>query len=523
MKKIFEASQIKGIDRYTVENEPIASIDLVERAATVFVNEFCRHFTFHQNRICIFAGQGNNGADALAISRILTEKSYNVYTYLINPANMLSPDCEENKRRIKEGENKQFTEIIKEFVPPSLTKSDIIIDGLFGSGLNRPLEGGYAEIVKYINNSKSTVVSIDIPSGLFGEDNRENNPEHIIQADLTLTFEFPKLSFLFPENAAYAGEWKILPIGLHPDALKNTKSYYGLITEEDIPSLIRPRHRFTHKGDYGHALLLVGGKGKMGAAVLAANSCLRSGVGLLTTHIPGRGENIMQISVPESIVSLDTNSDYISMLPDLSKYNAVGIGPGTGTENITADAFETLIQTIGNKPLVIDADALNIIAQKTELLKLLPAGTILTPHSGEFDRIAGASECEYERIQKAREIANEQKICIVLKGAYTAVCIPSGKVFFNTTGNSGMATAGSGDVLTGILSGLLAQGYSFEAAAVIGVYMHGLAGNLAAKSLSQESMLAGDIVKMLGKAFLQMVEYTGEKFLSLNDAYSSGF
>jgi NAD(P)H-hydrate epimerase len=509
MKKIFETSQIKGIDQYTIENEPIDSIDLVERAATVFVNEFCRHFTSHQNRIYVFAGQGNNGADALAVSRMLTEKDYNVFTYLINPSNMLTPDCEENRRRIKDAGNKQFTEIIREFTPPVLTKQDIVIDGLFGSGLNRPLEGGFAKIVEYINASESTVVSIDMPSGLFGEDNADNHLQCIIQADLTFTFEFPKLSFLMPENADYVGEWKVLPIGLHPEALKNAKSNYGLITDEDIPSFIRPRPRFTHKGDYGHALLIAGGKGKMGAAVLAANGCLRSGAGLLTAHIPGRGENIMQISLPEAMISLDANSDYISELPDISRYDAVGIGPGIGARNMTVEAFETLLQTIEDKPLVIDADALNIIAQKSELLKFLPEGTILTPHSGEFDRIAGANETEYGRIQKAREIAGEQKICIILKGSHTAVCIPSGKVFFNTTGNPGMATAGSGDVLTGILLGLLAQGYGFEAAAVIGVYIHGLAGNLAARSLSQESMLAGDTVKMLGKAFLQMTEYTG--------------
>jgi NAD(P)H-hydrate epimerase len=248
---------------------------------------------------------------------------------------------------------------------------------------------------------------------------------------------------------------------------------------------------------------MAGGAGKMGAAVLAANGCMRSGAGLLTVHIPNRGETVMQISLPEAMVSLDHNSDYISELPNISKYDAIGIGPGIGTRNVTADVFERLLLTVGDKPLVIDADALNIIEEKMEFLKLLPEGSILTPHAREFDRIAGEHDTDYERIQKAREIANEQKICIVLKGAYTAVCMPSGKVFFNTTGNPGMATAGSGDVLTGILLGLLAQGYSSEAAAVAGVYIHGLAGDLAAKMLSEECMLAGDIVKMLGKAFLQ--------------------
>ncbi|MDR2145266.1 MAG: NAD(P)H-hydrate dehydratase [Tannerella sp.] len=508
MKKIFETSQIKSIDQYTIENEPIDSVDLVERAATVFVNEFCRRFPSHGNPVHVFAGQGNNGADALAISRLLAEKGYSVFTYLFNPGNRLSPDCEINKGRLRETGNRKFTEIVKgmQFAPPVLTRQDIVIDGLFGSGLNRPLEGGFAGIVDYINASESTVVSIDIPSGLFGEDNRENNPQYIIQADLTLTFEFPKLSFLLSENADFVGEWKVLPIGLHPDALKNTKSNYGLITEEDIAGLLRPRDRFSHKGDYGHALLMAGGAGKTGAAVLAATGCLRSGAGLLTVHVPHRAETILQVSLPEAMSSLDANRDCITEVPDISRYDAIGIGPGIGTDARTVSAFERLLERIDNKPLVVDADALNIISQKTELLKILPEGTILTPHAKEFDRIAGDSENEYERIQKARSIANEQKICIVLKGAYTAVCIPSGKVFFNTSGNPGMATAGSGDVLTGVLLGLLAQGYDFEAAAVMGVYIHGLAGDLAVKKLSQESLLAGDIAAMLGKAFLQLKE-----------------
>ena len=503
MKKIFETPRIKEIDRYTIENEPIDPIDLVERASTVFMNEFTVRFPSRQNKVYVFAGQGNNGADALAIARLLIEKGYKVCTYLINPSNILSEECEINKQRIKE-EGGQFIEVVSKFEAPRLESQDIVIDGLFGSGLNRPLEGGYAGIVKYINSSEATVVSIDIPSGLFGEDNKENNYNNIIQADLTLTFEFPKLSFMFPENAVFVGEWKELPIGLHPDALHKTKTPYGVIDDEDIVSLINTRERFSHKGDFGHALLIAGSAGKMGAAVLAARGCMRSGAGLLTVHLPSRGEVVMQVSLPEAMVETDTNADYITQSIDISKYNAIGIGPGIGRKYETKNVLENLLESAAGKRLVLDADALNIIAEDSEMLHSLPEGTIITPHLKEFDRLAGASDNAYERLQKARSIASEQKICIILKGAYTAICTPSGKVFFNMSGNPGMATAGSGDVLTGIILGLLAQGYSPEEASVIGVYIHGIAGNLAAANLSEESIIAGDIVQMLGKAFNRM-------------------
>ena len=514
MKKLFETSRIKELDKYTIENEPIDSIDLVERASTVFVNEFCRRYTSRYNKIYVFAGQGNNGADALAIARMLTEKGYNVFTYLINPSNMLTKDCEVNRGRLKEDGGRQFTEVVSgtPFAPPKFESHDIIIDGLFGSGLNRSLDGGFAKLVDYINHSESTVVSIDVPSGLFGEDNKDNNFQYVIQADLTLTFEFPKLSFLLPENSVFVGEWKALPIGIHPDALLETKTSYGLITDDDIVSLIKSRDRFSHKGDFGHAFLMAGSAGKMGAAVLSAKGCMRSGAGLLTVHIPARGEMIMQTSLPEAMINLDNNSDYITELPDISKYDAIGIGPGIGKDSEVRVALEKLLNAASGKPLVLDADALNIIAENSELLHHLPEGSIITPHPGEFDRLAGVSESSYERMQKARSMAAEQKICVILKGAYTTVCTPSGKVFFNTSGNPGMATAGSGDVLTGIILGLLAQGYRTEEASVIGVYLHGIAGNFAAANLSEESMIASDIVQMLGKAFKQMHDDMSYRF-----------
>jgi NAD(P)H-hydrate epimerase len=504
MKKIFETLKIKDLDRYTIENEPIDSIDLVERAAIVFTNEFVYRYESRQRCIYIFAGPGNNGADALAVSRLLWEHEYNVITYLINPTFTLSPDCEENKRRLIATGTKQFIEINKEFSVPEIEEGDIVIDGLFGAGLSRTLEGGFAGLVKYINNSNATVVSIDIPSGLFGEDNKENNPDTIIQATVTLTFEFPKLSFLLPGNEVFTGEWKVLPIGLHPDIIENTKSPYRLVTDDDIVSLIPKRDRFAHKGDFGHSLLIAGSRGRIGAAVLSARACLRSGAGLLTVHIPACGESVIHFSLPEAMVNADRNNFYITECPGIESFDVIGIGPGLGVEKETAAMFKGLLDNIGTKPLVVDADALNIISTDSGLLRLLPEGCIITPHPKEFDRMFGESDNTYERLQKARSIAVDNKICIVLKGGYTIVCTPSGKVFFNTAGNPGMATAGSGDVLTGIILGLLSQGFMPEAAAVTGVFLHSFAGDIAASANSEESMIAGDIISMLGKAFKQM-------------------
>lgn len=502
MIKIFATDKVKELDQYTIQHEPISSIDLVERAATVFIHEFCRHYS-KQTRIVVFAGQGNNGADALAIARLLNEESYHVETYLFNPTNHLSPDCETNKRRLLNMERVEFTEVVAEFIPPLLSERDVVIDGLFGSGLNRPLTGGYAAVVNYINHSEATVVSIDIPSGLFGEDNRHNDMNAIIKAHQTLTFGFPKLAFLLPENEQYVGEWKVLDIGLHPNIIESEPSTYTLVEEEDISYVLKTRNRFAHKGNFGHALLIAGSKGKMGAALLAAKACLRSGAGLLTVHIPHRCEDVFQGALPEAMLSFDSNDEHFNTVPETGSYTAIGVGPGLGQHLESAAALERLLQPNG-KPVVLDADALNLVASNKDLQNRIPARSILTPHPKEFDRIVGESTSAYERLMKAQSFAAEHRICIVLKGAYTAVCMPSGNVFFNSCGNPGMATAGSGDVLTGIILGLLAQGYEPENAAVIGVFLHGTAGDLAAAFQSEESMISGDIIDMLGKAYKQI-------------------
>lgn len=502
MIKIFATDKVKELDEYTIQNEPISSIDLVERAATVFMHEFCRRYS-KQTRIVIFAGQGNNGADALAIARLLKDESYKVETFLFNPTEHLSPDCERNKQRLLAQERVEFTEVVAEFEPPQLTDRDVVIDGLFGSGLNRPVIRGFAAMIKYINQSEATVVAIDMPSGLFGEDNRLNDMDAIIHADLTLTFGFPKLAFLLPENESYVGEWKVLDIGTHPEAIDRTDTPFYLIQEEDIAAALTPRNRFAHKGTFGHALLIAGSRGKMGAALLAARACLRSGAGLLTVHIPPRGEQIFQSAFPEAMLSFDPHQEYFTTVPETSAYSAIGIGPGLSQHLESAAAMERLLQPTG-KPVVIDADAINLIASNKDLLNRIPPRSILTPHPKEFDRIAGESTHSYERLSKARSFATEHTLCIVLKGAYTAICMPGGSVYFSSCGNPGMATAGSGDVLTGIILGLLAQDYEPETAAVAGVFLHGTAGDLAAVYRSEESMIAGDITEMLGKAFKQI-------------------
>lgn len=502
MIKIFSTDQAREIDQYTIQNEPISSIDLVERASTRFVQEFCRYYS-RQMRVVVFAGRGNNGADALAIARLLAEESYQVEAYLFNPSGVLSDECEQNRLRLQEMRSVRFFEIVDDFNAPLLTQRDVVIDGLFGTGLTRPLEGGFAAVVEYINQSEAQVVSIDIPSGLFGEDNGGNNPEAIIRADMTLTFGFPKLAFLFPENARYVGKWKRLDISLHPEITEYTATPWSMMTENDVAMLVRRRDSFAHKGTFGHALLIAGSKGKIGAAILAARACLRSGAGLLTVHLPQRAEVIMQTAFPEAMIDADLNQNHFSNVPELAAYSAIGIGPGLGQHMETAIAFERLLRTT-DKPMVIDADALNILSANREWYTSIPPYSILTPHPKEFDRMVGDSRSDYERLERARKFAVEYQLVLVLKGAYTAICAPSGDIYFNTSGNSGMATAGSGDVLTGFLLGLLAQGYDSEKAAMIGVYLHGCAGDLAANFLSEESVLASDIIDMLGKAYKQV-------------------
>lgn len=504
--KIFTSAQIHELDKYTIEHEPISSIDLMERAAKALSRAIEEEWT-NRTPIVVFAGPGNNGGDALAISRILAEDGYSVSVFLFNVLNHLSEDCAANKQRLIDGKKvKSFTEITLNFDPPELTTDTLVIDGLFGSGLNKPLAGGFAAMVKYINQSSAQVVSIDIPSGLMCEDNTYNIHQNIIHADLTLTLQQKKLSMLLADNQAYIGRLKVLDIRLSPTYISATDSQYRILEESDIRSRILNRNDFAHKGSMGSALIIAGSYGMAGAAVLCTKACLRSGAGKVYTHTPRRNYDIMQISVPEAILQTDHEETYFSETVDTEAYNAMAIGPGLGMQENTAI---TLISQIRRAtcPMVIDADAINILGNHRAWIQQLPKDIILTPHPKEFDRLAGATSngC-YDRLHRAQQMAEHLQAYIILKGHYSALCMPDGHIEFNPTGNSGMATAGSGDVLTGIITALLARGYSEADACRVGMYLHGLAGDLAAKDLGKESLIASDIIAYLPQAFLRVDE-----------------
>lgn len=501
--KLFTCHQISEIDQLTMQLEPIASIDLMERASMKVADWLMRNIDRDQ-LMWFFAGPGNNGGDALAVARILALTGYNCTVFLADFGRGLKGDPAINWQRLQQQGKVDLRSIESENSISEIPSNVVVIDGLFGSGLNKPLEGLAAEIVRRINQSGAKVISIDIPSGLFGENNSQNVSSNIIQAKKTLTFQFPKLAFLFPENEGFVGSWEVLPIGLHPDAIHQTESHFFYLTKEFISGKIEKRSKFSHKGTYGHALLIAGSYGKMGASVLASKACLRAGVGLLTSHIPQRGYEIIQTALPEAMISIDASETVFSELPDLSSYSAIGVGPGLGKNPETAKALKSLLQAKPTK-LVLDADALNILSENQDWYRLLPQNTIFTPHPKEFERLAGPSANSWERLQKQLQFSAQYRVILVLKGAHTCITFPDGRAFFNSTGNPGMATAGSGDVLTGIILGLLAQNYSPEDATLIGVYLHGLAGDLAASKHSREALIAGDIVEHLGNAFLKMV------------------
>lgn len=499
--KIFTATQIRELDRFTIEHEPIKSVDLMERAARALTWTISETWS-NEVPFVVFAGPGNNGGDALAVARMLAEKGYKLSVYLFNISNKLSEDCAINRQRIVDSNRiKSFTEVKDEFDPPRLEKGAVIIDGLFGSGLNKPLAGGFASLVRYINKSQAEVVSIDMPSGLMAEDNTYNIGTNIIQADLTLTLQHKKLAFLFAENQQFIGKLKVLDIRLSKEGEEILWTRYSIAEENDIRKLLLKRNEFAHKGEMGHALLLAGCHGMAGAAILAARACLRAGSGKVTVRTARRNNDIMQISVPEAIVSADKEDHHISEALPMEDYDAVGIGPGIGTNEHTAIAIITQIRR-SQVPIVLDADALNILASHRAWLQQLPPGVIMTPHPKEMERMAGNRfSNSYERLCKAQDMAEQLKAYILLKGKYTALCTPDGNIIFNSTGNAGMATAGSGDVLTGIITGLLARGYQKGDACLLGMYLHGLAGDLAARELGEESLMASDIIAFLPKAF----------------------
>jgi NAD(P)H-hydrate epimerase len=506
--KILSTAQTKEADAFTIAHEPVASIDLMERAAGKCSRWLLEKYG-NAFRYVIICGNGNNGGDGLAIARQLKNNGCNAGVFILSITEKDSPDFSENLIRLEEAKiSSGRIHDVEEIIFPA-NEHFIIIDAILGSGLSREPEGLAAKVIDRMNAISADKISIDIPSGLYGDDNSNNSYKHVVRASYTLSFQHPKLSFMFAENSAYVGKLIVLDIHLHRDYILQAPSSFHYITHEFAKTLLAGRPNFAHKGNFGHALLVAGSEGKTGAAVLCAQACLRSGVGLLSVQVPSCGNVILQTAIPEAMLQLNESEKIISGRiksgPKAnSEYSAIGVGPGIGTEKETMQSLKLLLNEYAG-PLVLDADAINILSENKTWLAFLPKGTILTPHPGEFDRLAGKHTSGFERMRSQRELAIKNGIYIVLKGAHTSIACPDGTVFFNSSGNPGMATGGSGDVLTGMLTGLRAQGYHPQAACILGVYLHGLAGDIAASVQSENGMIAGDIIEQSGGAWRMVI------------------
>lgn len=458
--------------------------------------------------IVIFAGSENNGAEALAVARMLAEHGFRPEVYLINVGgNALNSTCKAYRDALLAlNLNIYFNEIVKEFAIPKLTPSHLVIDGIFGAGLCDGIKGGYRTLIQYINDSGATVVSIDVPSGLFGDANPFAVNRDIIHADLTLAIQFPRIAFFNPDNAELVGEWKIIDIGLSDTAIHNTVARHHLIEVDEIKSLLKPRPKHASKADFGSGMIVAGTYGMMGAAILSAQAAIRSGIGKLTINSPKCGYEILQKSVPDALFKYNKGDYYITAIENSKQYNAVAIGPGIGTNDATLQALEDFLLSC-TTPVILDADALNCIARKPSLLNNIPVLSIITPHTGEFDRLFGQHNSAELRLQKAIEMSRFYNIIIVLKGHYTATIRPDGIVCFNSSGTPAMATAGAGDVLTGIILALMAQGYKPEQASMMGVFIHGIAGELAAREHGEYGTTASDIAANTGRAIMTIMNH----------------
>jgi NAD(P)H-hydrate epimerase len=496
MIKILSAEQIRALDAFTIEREPVLSIDLMERACEAFTTWFTQYFKT-TNKIGIVCGTGNNGGDGLGIARLLHLWGYPVQVWII-PGKSQSADFLQNLSRLKDL-HIVVTELTAIQAANPFEHTDILIDAIFGTGLSRPVEGVYAEVIKCINESEALRIAVDVPSGLL----MDQPTAYAVKAHYTVSFQVPKLVFLLPACAQYVGEWTLVDIGLRKDFIRETSVREWYVTAEAVSKILRTRTRFDHKGTFGHAVLVAGSLGKIGAAVMSARAALRSGPGLLTAHIPRCGYSILQTAVPEAMISIDRDEDKFTTLPLLDAIQTVGIGPGLGQDDHTIRALRQLLESF-DKPMVLDADALNILSKHRELMHVVPQGSILTPHPKEFERLVGVWSSDFEKLDKQKALAASLKSVVIVKGAFTSIATPDGNVYFNSTGNPGMAKGGSGDVLTGILTGLLAQRYSPQEAAILGVYLHGMAGDMGAREKGKEALLASDIIESLPQAFVHL-------------------
>jgi NAD(P)H-hydrate epimerase len=499
--KIFPAELIRAIDQYTIENEPITSVALMERASTSVTAKIVELYPNREQEFAVFAGASKNGGDGLAIARQLAEQGYKVQAYFVQTTPQVAEDTQANLILLQQNGQVALAKLSPEEIIPFIETDVVIIDALFGTGVNRPLNDFNKHIVEYVNDSGCTVIAVDIPSGLMAEDNSSNDLDAIVCADYTITLETPKLALLLPENESFVGELAIVPIGLHPKALDGFPCNMQMVTSTMASKMLYKRRKFAHKGTFGHCYLIAGSQKMLGASLLSSKSCIKSGAGLLTTHIPQGCQIAFNITVPEVILDADNSNEHFTQFASLSEFDAIGIGPGLGTSSTNSSTFAQLLTDARRMPIIIDADALNMLSYNKELLKLLPKFAILTPHPKEFERLAGKWNSDTEKLLLTMKFAKEYSCYLVLKGAHTVVASPDGRLWFASVGNPGMATAGSGDVLTGIILSLLGQGYSPEEASILGVHIHGLAGDIAARNVGQEALTASDIIDNIGEAF----------------------
>ncbi len=495
--KIFTAAQIKACDAYTIHASNISSTDLMERAAAR-CTEWINANMPKDSVFIVLCGTGNNGGDGLAITRMLHNIGYGAKAFLLQFSDNLSDDCQINLDRLL-AIDKSMVEILQNgtFIT-DIPKHIIIIDAILGTGLNRAVEGWLADFINHINDVDNTKIAIDIPSGMPA-DNIPAQEAEILKADHTLSFQFYKRAFLHPETGKYAGNIELLDIELHPIFIESTHTNYQTIDSSIINTLYKARNPFSHKGDYGTALIVAGSYGMMGAAVLATKAALRSGAGKVKTLVPQIGYNIIQTAVPEAMCAV-SGENYITKISHWADCKSVGIGPGLGTHEYTIKAFTDFMESV-KQPVVLDADALNILGKHPELINKIPADSILTPHPKEFERVFGTAANSMQQLELARTQAMRYNIFIVLKAHHTAICTPEGECWYSTDGNAGMATGGSGDVLTGIITGLLAQGYKSYDAAIFSVYLHARAGDLAATKQGKQGLIAGDIINNMGEVW----------------------
>lgn len=500
--KIFTAEQLKEADKISIEKQGITSEDLMERAATLAFNEIHQRMSDADIDINIFCGIGNNGGDGLVIARLLVENGYRVHVFITNYSEHRSDDFLANYEKLEKITTYKPVIINGPDDFPELQAHDFVVDAMFGIGLNRPLEGWVADLVRHINNSESFVVAIDMPSGLYS-DKVPSEDDVVLSADYTLTFQTPKLVFYMPQTMDYSGEVQVLDIGLDRDFISKTEAGAYLISLNEAKKIYKPRKKNSHKGNYGHTLVVGGSYGKIGSIALTSTAVLRTGAGLCSIFAPRCGYEILQTALPEAMVITDENNEMLTDIKTDLSPDVICFGMGVGREKETRDAYEELLKD-AEKPMVIDADGLNLLSVHNELLELVPKNSVLTPHPKELERLIGKWEDDFQKLEMVKEFCERHKLILVLKGAHTFT-FADGRIYVNNSGNPGMATAGTGDVLSGVIAALISQKYKPADAAVLGVFLHGLSADLKVQEKGQEGLLSGDIAENMGKAFLELI------------------